>query len=1354
MDLLLCNYKEYLKNIDGKYTFYQNKVDNTHISNPKKDLHKTRMIKDYLFPLLYLIYSYIYQKFYILQQRKYIIMENDFNYKMYKYFFSHKNPIVKKVNIYLYKLYKPVLLSNEEIKYNELNFNSNGDVIYPENISKYIIPEIRKGKTRNELINLLNEINNKFNENNNVIIDDTHKDLKNLIKKTKEILEMFKTIQENFDESYTNTFDKHKEINNEIRRRSPNDQYIINIPNEVEFNERINNFISENVEIIGFNNEKKTLKEQLSNLENEKIEKERKKRNHIKNLTSKVSRYNENIRSLEKHIDNIKKKKENRKNSKTLHTIDEKITECSKNIEILKKEIENLKNKIMKNNHELEKLKKNHSFNDKEDNFNKEMKNFKLICDKFAKERKKYEDIKIDIENKVKKHEEDLEKTYNTIKEKLIQKLVKKKSDINNSNPENIVNLFFTNYIYNKEIIISELLKSKIINISDIDRVEIRYYKDTIKILNDLVKKIKQYKSDLIVIEDNFTPKIEDYHNEEEKFNRIKENFEIVEKAFQSDKDVKNLLIIKTDLSDKLEKTKKDLQDKERELKDLESANKELKNYEKTLMSKKKNKIEHTKEYINKSASNINNEIKEIIIKISYKKKEIIENENKHKKKLKELKELRKVIIKYRTDKNKYTIDLVKIEKQKKEIDKIFSTIGDKTIIYNVINKLKFSNIKDYEIYIKYKDIYINIITKYKSLVNDIDLINKNLLKIFNINDIIHEESFTEEKVNEINTNIENLKKNNKMDDIFEINNEIISYLNKEINLIKTYYNSLFKNNNTYLNEILDNKINNLLSNILSIIEYLLYMNDPTTKKKYNINNTLNSYVPIEFTPNDKKITILIYIYITIYYKELVEYYYLKKINGYESYDSDLKFYSEKIIVMIDTIKKNKKTCNDLLKELKKDKKKLKFLNEQKKKIKDNLNNIKNEIELLKDDKLTNEKYKEKEKLINTNLKSKETSYKTKKEKKNEAKKILDELEIKDGDQIIYKTSALSKIKNNHVRNQIKASIEEFVKTYSKKITNTNETGKQTEKTIQPDNNLVKNTIYNMIKDYYNKNINININNNKKELNKSKKEKYELEFKYNDINEDFEIKTLIAQKYQNLINAIDDEIVKLNSNENTAEIQNLCNDEFNKLILISEKIKNILNNKEYDNTENKIYYHLKNDDIINFILTNGVTEIDYSRNTFSIDKKTASEIIVDTTIRETYLNIIKNYINKKNFTFIEKIKEINIVDNEIKPFFEEYINYFDNILLKINSIIDKINMKIFNFNTKIKIDNYFDEYANEKIKNINNIKEKSVNLKTIKKDKYIEIIPYTDTMFLYIIYLILIIDYLNYFYSDNTAKDI
>jgi len=293
-----------------------------------------------------------------------------------------------------------------------------------------------------------------------------------------------------------------------------------------------------------------------------------------------------------------------------------------------------------------------------------------------------------------------------------------------------------------------------------------------------------------------------------------------------------------------------------------------------------------------------------------------------------------------------------------------------------------------------------------------------------------------------------------------------------------------------------------------------------------------------------------------------------------------------------------------------------------------------------------------------------------------------------------------------------------------------------------------------MIKDYYNKNINININNNKKELNKSKKEKYELEFKYNDINEDFEIKTLIAQKYQNLINAIDDEIVKLNSNENTAEIQNLCNDEFNKLILISEKIKNILNNKEYDNTENKIYYHLKNDDIINFILTNGVTEIDYSRNTFSIDKKTASEIIVNTTIRETYLNIIKNYINKKNFTFIEKIKEINIVDNEIKPFFEEYINYFDNILLKINSIIDKINMKIFNFNTKIKIDNYFDEYANEKIKNINNIKEKSVNLKTIKKDKYIEIIPYTDTMFLYIIYLILIIDYLNYFYSDNTAKDI
>ena len=105
---------------------------------------------------------------------------------------------------------------------------------------------------------------------------------------------------------------------------------------------------------------------------------------------------------------------------------------------------------------------------------------------------------------------------------------------------------------------------------------------------------------------------------------------------------------------------------------------------------------------------------------------------------------------------------------------------------------------------------------------------------------------------------------------------------------------------------------------------------------------------------------------------------------------------------------------------------------------------------------------------------------------------------------------------------------------------------------------------------------------------------------------------------------------------------------------------------------------------------------------------------------------------------------------KLNHFFEEYINYFDNILLKINSIFDKINKEIFKYDDNITdIDNYF-HYIDKKIKNIERIIKNSINYNTEKKDKYIKIIPYTDTMFLYIIHLILIIDYLNYFYSNIT----
>jgi hypothetical protein len=80
-------------------------------------------------------------------------MENKLNYKMYQYFFSHKNPIIKKVNVYFYNMYNNLLSNNSKKNKNSKNkFNSNKDLILPKEIEQYIIPEIRKGKTKDDLI--------------------------------------------------------------------------------------------------------------------------------------------------------------------------------------------------------------------------------------------------------------------------------------------------------------------------------------------------------------------------------------------------------------------------------------------------------------------------------------------------------------------------------------------------------------------------------------------------------------------------------------------------------------------------------------------------------------------------------------------------------------------------------------------------------------------------------------------------------------------------------------------------------------------------------------------------------------------------------------------------------------------------------------------------------------------------------------------------------------------------------------------------------------------------------------------------------------------------------------------------
>lgn len=91
------------------------KVNTNSIITDQQDTHKKIIIKNYTIPIAYLIYSFIYTKYFNYEFKKNIQIQNNLNYDMYKFFFSHQNPIIKKVNVFFYT----------EFKQSNLNANKN-----------------------------------------------------------------------------------------------------------------------------------------------------------------------------------------------------------------------------------------------------------------------------------------------------------------------------------------------------------------------------------------------------------------------------------------------------------------------------------------------------------------------------------------------------------------------------------------------------------------------------------------------------------------------------------------------------------------------------------------------------------------------------------------------------------------------------------------------------------------------------------------------------------------------------------------------------------------------------------------------------------------------------------------------------------------------------------------------------------------------------------------------------------------------------------------------------------------------------------------------------------------------------
>ena len=156
-----------------------------------KKKHKENIIKYYIIPVAYLIYSFIYTKYYNIQFKKNIDIQNDLNYKMYSFVFDHRNPIIKKVNISLHNEFNGITKNNNT---KNTNNNNNTNISSKMNILSLII------KQKDDLINFLTYMINNIKIKNNYekkleIYDNIDFNFKKIIDYIKKLIDIFNSIK-------------------------------------------------------------------------------------------------------------------------------------------------------------------------------------------------------------------------------------------------------------------------------------------------------------------------------------------------------------------------------------------------------------------------------------------------------------------------------------------------------------------------------------------------------------------------------------------------------------------------------------------------------------------------------------------------------------------------------------------------------------------------------------------------------------------------------------------------------------------------------------------------------------------------------------------------------------------------------------------------------------------------------------------------------------------------------------------------------------------------------------------------------------------------------------------------------
>ena len=168
-------------------------------------VHKEHMMDNYFVPLAYLIYSYAYITFQKNNKLKELILNNEYKFHIYNnYVFNYNNPIVKKVNVFIYRFYEQ----------NIGNKNSK---------SQYFINELIDDSYIEKLVAILNRFIKLFdNEEQNILyevyakIEKLKNDIDNLslANDTIKLFDHLKSIT-NLTE-FSSFYDIYKNINSQI----------------------------------------------------------------------------------------------------------------------------------------------------------------------------------------------------------------------------------------------------------------------------------------------------------------------------------------------------------------------------------------------------------------------------------------------------------------------------------------------------------------------------------------------------------------------------------------------------------------------------------------------------------------------------------------------------------------------------------------------------------------------------------------------------------------------------------------------------------------------------------------------------------------------------------------------------------------------------------------------------------------------------------------------------------------------------------------------------------------------------------------------------------------------------------